>query len=78
MNVFEKYLKEIKETILKNLKELNIKDFENFEGVSVEIPPTDFDFDLSCNVSMVLGKKVKENPKDLGNKIREILLKKCP
>ena len=33
MNVFEKYLKEIKEVILKNLKKLNIKDFDNFEGV---------------------------------------------
>ena len=37
----------------------------NFESVNIEVPPTNFDFDLSCNIAMVLGKQIKENPKNL-------------
>ncbi len=75
MNVLEDYLKQLKQIILKEAKELNINEKYNFESVNIEVPPIDFDFDLSCNVAMVLGKQIKENPKNLANKIKKILLK---
>ena len=77
MNVLENYLEKIKEIILKKTKELNLKENYNFESVNVEVPPLDFDFDLSCNIAMILGKQIKENPKNLANKIKDILLAEC-
>ncbi len=77
MNIFETYLDKIKKIILKNNKDLATnKDF-NFEGVNVEIPPEEYNFDLSCNVAMILAKRAKANPKDLAKKIKEYLLNKC-
>ena len=77
MNVLENYLEKTKEIILKKTKELNLKENYNFESVNVEVPPLDFDFDLSCNIAMILGKQIKENPKNLANKIKDILLAEC-
>jgi arginyl-tRNA synthetase len=77
MNVLENYLEKIKKIILKKIKELNISENYNFESVNIEVPPTNFDFDLSCNIAMVLGKQIKENPKNLAEKIKKILLKEC-
>ena len=45
------------------------------KGIVVESPPIEFDFDLSCNISLVLGKINKLNPRDLGNEIKELILK---
>ena len=42
----------------------------------MEIPPEQFNFDLSCNIAMVLGKKNKINPKNLAQKLKNIFLKK--
>jgi len=77
MNVLENYLEKIKKIILKKIKELNISENYNFESVNTEVPPVNFDFDLSCNIAMVLGKQIKENPKNLAEKIKKILLKEC-
>ena len=77
MNVLENYLEKTKKIILKKIKELNISENYNFESVNIEVPPTNFDFDLSCNIAMVLGKQIKENPKNLAEKIKKILLKEC-
>ena len=73
MNLFEIYLKKIKEIALKRAKELNINEDFNLESINIniEIPPPQFDFDLSCNIAMVLGKKLKENPKNLADKIKD-------
>ena len=75
MNVFENYLEKIKKITLKNYKKLNVNDGNIFKGTAVEVPPSDFDFDLSCNIAMILAKKVKENSRDLADKIKKILLK---
>ena len=77
MNVLENYLEKTKKIILKKAKELNISENYNFESVNIEVPPANFDFDLSCNIAMVLGKQIKENPKNLAEKIKKILLKEC-
>ena len=75
MNIFEEYLKEITALILKNQKFLELKDLNKFKGVTVEVPPAEFNFELSCNVSLVLGKINKTNPKELANKIKYLIIK---
>ncbi len=74
MNIFEYHLAEIKNLILskKNLLELSLVD--NLNGVNLEVPPDHFNFDLSCNIAMVLGKKNKINPKELALKLKDFFL----
>ena len=69
MNIFDKFLKEIKSVILKNEKNLNLLIFNDFKGVVVESPPEKFDYDLSCNVCMVLSKLNNQNSNDIAEKI---------
>jgi arginyl-tRNA synthetase len=75
MNIFDKFLKEIKSVILKNEKTLNLLIFNDFKGVVVESPPEKFDYDLSCNVCMVLSKLNNQNSNDIAEKIKLLLLK---
>ena len=75
MNIFEEYLIKFRKIILENSKFLELKDFNNFKGVTVEIPPSEFNFDLSCNISLILGKINKINTKDLANKIKDLIIK---
>ena len=49
---------------------------DDLKGVNLEIPPDQFDFDLSCNIAMVLGKKNKINPKTLALKLKDIFMEK--
>ena len=75
MNIFENYLIKIKDLVERNSGSLNIKLPENFRGVTVETPPENFDFDLSCNIALVLGKKHKVNPIKLAENVRIVLKK---
>ena len=76
MNIFEHHLSEIKKTILSERDSLNLKNIDNLKGVNLEIPPEQFNFDLSCNIALVLGKKNKINPKTLALKLKDIFLNK--
>jgi len=76
MNIFEYHLKEIQDQILVNQKILKLDNIDSLKSVNLEIPPQQFNFDLSCNIAMVLGKSNKLNPKDLAGKIKAILSKK--
>ena len=76
MNIFEHHLSEIKKIILSEKDSLKLEDIENLKGVNLEIPPEQFNFDLSCNIAMVLGKKNKINPKTLALKLKDIFLNK--
>jgi len=75
MNIFDNHLKEIQNLILMNKKKLKLENIDNLRNVNLEIPPEQFNFDLSCNIAMVLGKSNNLNPKGLAKKIREIFLK---
>jgi arginyl-tRNA synthetase len=75
MNIFDHHLKEIQNLILINKEKLKLENIDNLKNVNLEIPPEQFNFDLSCNIAMVLGKSNKLNPKDLAKKIREVFLK---
>ena len=75
MNIFEIYLKKLKDLITKNYKSLNIEPEINFEGVVIETPPQEFNFDLSSNIALVLAKKSKQSPVKIANLIKETLEK---
>ena len=75
MNLFSIYLEEIKKKLIKNKKDLKIKSNEDLKQVIIENPPDKFDFDLSSNVAMVLSKSTKENPRNIAEKLKIILLK---
>ena len=76
MNIFEHHLSEIKKIILSEKDTLKLENIENLKGVNLEIPPEQFNFDLSCNIAMILGKKNKINPKTLALKLKDIFLAK--
>ena len=75
MNIFEYHLNEIKNLILSKKDFLKLNNVDNFIGVNLEVPPENFNFDLSCNIAMILGKKNKINPEKLALALKDIFLK---
>jgi len=73
MNIFDDYLKKIKKLITENTKSLNIKSDINMDGIVIEIPPLEFNFDLSTNVALVLAKQTKQPPVSLAESIKKII-----
>ncbi len=76
MNIFEHHLSEIRNIILSKKDSLKLEHIDNLKGVNLEIPPLQFNFDLSCNIAMVLGKKNKISSKTLALKLKDIFLDK--
>jgi arginyl-tRNA synthetase len=75
MNIFEIYLKKIKNLILSLNKEGLIQVPKDLNSINVDIPPEQFDSDISTNVAMVLSKINKTNPLELAKKIENSLKK---
>ena len=76
MNLFKYYLKEIQKEVLKNKNVIKGLTKENFKNIILEKPPENFNFDFSSNIALVLGKKNNTNPREIAEKIKNILLKK--
>ncbi len=76
MNIYKKYKEIIVKIIKKNSKEIGLDNIKNLDNIIVETPPSNFNFDLSCNVSLILAKINNTNPKILAANIKKILLKK--
>ena len=74
MNIFEYHLAEIKDLISSKKNILKLDQVDNFKKINLEIPPEKFNFDLSCNIAMVLGKKNKIDPRTLALKLKDLLL----
>ena len=74
MNIFEYHLKEIQNLILAKNDILKLDKIENLDKINLEVPPEQFNFDLSCNIAMVLGKSNKLIPKKLAEKLKELFL----
>tara|TARA_B100001057_G_scaffold283754_1_gene284121 strand:- start:662 stop:2386 length:1725 start_codon:yes stop_codon:yes gene_type:complete len=74
MNIFEYHLKEIQTLILTNRDILKLQNIENLDKINLEVPPEQFNFDLSCNIAMILGKSNKLNPKKLAEKLKELFI----
>ena len=76
MNIFEYHLTEIRKIILSEKDSLKLEEIDDLKGVNLEIPPEQYNFDLSCNIAMVLGKKNKINPNALALKLKNTFLNK--
>ena len=74
MNIYNYYLHTIIDLIDKNKKILNIDNTNNFKSATVENPPPNFDFDLSCNVALILAKINNLNSHELAKDIKMILI----
>jgi len=75
MNIFAIYLKKIKNLIVKLNKNGLIELPESLNGINVDIPPPNFDYDISSNVCMVLSKANKKSPLDLAKELIDFLKK---
>ena len=70
MNIFEYYLSEINHLVTNHKEDLKLNNLENLKIVNLEVPPEQFNFDLSCNISLALGKSNQLNPLILAKKLK--------
>jgi len=78
MNIFDLYLEKIIILINKLNKDKTLSLPESLNGINVDIPPANFDCDISTNVSMVLSKINKKSPIEIANKLIELIKKEDP
>ena len=75
MNIFDLYLDKIK-ILIKRLNEEGVLILPtSLNGINVDIPPTNFNCDISTNVSMVLSKINKKSPLDIANQLIHFIKK---
>ena len=67
MNIFDLYFDKIIILIKRLNKEGSLELPESLNGINVDIPPPNFDCDISTNVAMVLSKANKKSPIDIAN-----------
>ena len=67
MNIFDIYLDKIKKIVIDQQKKGILKIPDNLEAINVDIPPKQFNCDISTNVAMVLSKINQKTPIDLAN-----------
>ena len=76
MNIFEHHLLEIKNLTVKKTSILKLDKVGNLDSINLEIPPEKFNFDLSCNIALVLAKENNQDPKILAEKFKKVFLEK--
>ena len=76
MNIFDHYLLEIISLIKNHKDDLKLNNLDNLKNITLEVPPPQFNFDLSCNISLVLAKLNKLNSIDLANELKILFEKK--
>ena len=72
MNIFEYYLSEIQNLVLNHKDDLKLNNIESINDISLEVPPEQFDCDLSCNASLVLAKPNNLVLKNLAEKLKDL------
>ncbi len=75
MNIFDLYLEKITKIISVANKKKNIKIPEKLSGINVDIPPAQFNCDISTNVAMVLAKPNKKSPTEIANQLLDLIKK---
>ncbi len=73
MNIFDIYLDKIKKIVIDQQKKGILKIPDNLDAINVDIPPKQFNCDISTNVSMVLSKINQKSPIDLANIFIELI-----
>ena len=74
MNIFEDYLKRIIKIIKSASEKKQLILPKNLISVNVDIPPPQFDYDISTNVAMVLSKDNQKSPLELSETIKKLIL----
>ena len=69
MNIFNIYLDKITRIVIDQNKKGILKLPVKLDSINVDIPPKQFDCDISTNVSMVLAKINETQPIELANKL---------
>ena len=75
MNIFDIYLDKIKKIVIDQQKKGILKIPDNLDAINVDIPPKQFNCDISTNVAMVLFKINQKSPIDLANIFIELIKK---
>jgi arginyl-tRNA synthetase len=76
MNIFDLYLNEIKD-IINNLKKKGLIELpESLDGIKVDVPPANFNCDISTNVAMVLSKINKKKPEIIAEELIKLIKNK--
>ena len=75
MNIFDLYLEKIIKIVKQANKNKTIEISEMLSGINVDIPPPQFNCDISTNVAMVLAKPNKKSPIELANQLIDIIKK---
>ena len=75
MNIFDIYLDKIKKIVIDQQKKGILKIPDNLDAINVDIPPKQFNCDISTNVAMVLFKVNQKSPIDLANIFIELIKK---
>ena len=73
MNIFDLYLDKIISLVKTLSKDDLIKLPYNLDGINVDIPPSNFNCDISTNVSMVLSKINKKSPIDIADQLIKVI-----
>ena len=73
MNIFDIYQNKIKKILLKLKSDELIILPESMQGIRVDMPPPNFNYDISTNVLMVLSKINQKSPLDLSTKLISIM-----
>lgn len=68
MNIFNK----LRNDIISATRQI-IEDKEILDAASIEIPKDKLNGDLSCSIAMIIASKQNVNPKEVANKIKELL-----
>ena len=72
MNIFDLYLDKITKIILNSQKEGILEAPKDLNGINVDIPPQQFDCDISTNVAMVLSKPNNKSPIEIANELIKV------
>ncbi len=75
MNIFNHCQNKILSLIKKNYSILGLDKNIKLDEITLEIPPDQFNADLSSNIAMILGKKFRLKPIELAKDIKNILSK---
>jgi len=73
MNIFDLYLDKIIILIQRLNKEGTLELPDSLNGINVDIPPSNFDCDISTNVAMVLSKANQKSPIDIANTLIDLI-----
>ncbi len=74
MNIFENFLEKVNQILIKLSNDGSLVLPNAMNGITAEIPPSKFNYDISTNVAMILSKPNNTSPSDLAeilaNKIK--------